>query len=91
MSEGATYAIVPYINKRALGSVSGIVGAGGNFGAVTAGFLFKGAFAFSDAYLYLGIAVVITSFLAFAVRFSQADETAAKEEMVARLAAVSGD
>lgn len=90
MSEGATYAIVPYINKRALGSVSGIVGAGGNFGAVTAGFLFKGAFDFSDAYFYLGIAVVIASFLAFAVRFSEADETAAKEEMAARLA-VSGD
>lgn len=91
MSEGATYAIVPYVNKRALGSVSGIVGAGGNFGAVMAGFLFKGAFEFSDAYLYLGIAVVLVSFLAFAVRFSEADETAAKEEMAARLAAVSGD
>ncbi len=91
MSEGATYAIVPYINKRALGSVSGIVGAGGNFGAVAAGFLFKGAFEFSDAYLYLGIAVAAVSFLAFAVRFSEADETAAKEEMAARLAAVSGD
>lgn len=91
MSEGATYAIVPYINKRALGSVSGIVGAGGNFGAVTAGFLFKGAIEFSDAYLMLGIFVTIAAFLAFAVRFSEADEKAAKEEMAARLAAVSGD
>ncbi|MEZ6053869.1 MAG: MFS transporter [Planctomycetaceae bacterium] len=41
MSEGATFSVVPFINKRALGSVAGIVGAGGNAGAVAAGFLFK--------------------------------------------------
>ena len=32
MSEGATFSVVPFINKRALGSVAGIVGAGGNAG-----------------------------------------------------------
>ena len=34
--DGATYSIVPFINKKALGSVAGIVGAGGNMGAVCA-------------------------------------------------------
>ncbi|APE30818.1 hypothetical protein BOX17_07545 [Halomonas aestuarii] len=38
MAEGATFGVVPIINKRALGAVAGIVGAGGNAGAVTAGF-----------------------------------------------------
>src|SRR5262249_56495252 len=41
MSNGASYAIVPFVNKRALGAVAGIVGAGGNVGAVAAGFLFQ--------------------------------------------------
>ena len=29
MSEGATYSVVPFVNKKALGAVAGIVGAGG--------------------------------------------------------------
>ena len=37
MSNGATYSVVPFVNKRALGAVAGIVGAGGNVGAVLAG------------------------------------------------------
>jgi len=43
-SEGATYAIVPYVNPESTGSVTGVVGAGGNFGAVMWGliFLFSG-------------------------------------------------
>src|SRR6476661_140943 len=40
MSNGATYAVVPFVNRRALGTVAGIVGAGGNVGAVLAGLLF---------------------------------------------------
>lgn len=85
MSEGATYSIVPYINKRALGAVSGIVGAGGNFGAMLAGFLFKGQIEFSTAYLILGVLVSICAFLAFMVRFSADEEEAAAAETAARL------
>ena len=86
MSEGATYSIVPYINKRALGPVAGIVGAGGNFGAVMAGFLFKGQMPFEQAYLIVGALVLGCSFLAFAVRFSPEQEQVARNEMLERLA-----
>ena len=41
MAEGATFTVVPFINKKCIGSISGIVGAGGNVGAVLAGFLLK--------------------------------------------------
>ena len=41
MSNGVTYSIVPFVNPSAMGSVSGIVGAGGNLGAVMMGILLK--------------------------------------------------
>ena len=44
MSEGATFSVVPFINRKALGSVAGIVGAGGNAGAVMFGLLFRPLF-----------------------------------------------
>jgi NNP family nitrate/nitrite transporter-like MFS transporter len=80
MSEGATYSVVPFINKRALGAVAGIVGAGGNAGAVAAGFLFKTeAIAWPAALFLLGAAVTCSAFLSFAVTFPA---TAEAEEAV---------
>ena len=74
MSEGATYSVVPFINKKALGAVAGVVGAGGNAGAVLAGFLFKGSMDWSHAFLILGMIVTCASVLAFFVRFSTKQE-----------------
>jgi len=74
MAEGATYSVVPFINKKALGAVAGVVGAGGNAGAVLAGFLFKGTVDWSEAFFILGIVVTCASFLAFFVRFSTRQE-----------------
>jgi NNP family nitrate/nitrite transporter-like MFS transporter len=86
MSNGANYAVVPFVNKRALGAVAGIVGAGGNAGAVLAGFLFKtSSLTYSDAFLILGVAILLCSPLAFALRFAEHDEQAAKSEIAARL------
>jgi NNP family nitrate/nitrite transporter-like MFS transporter len=86
MSEGATFSVVPFINKKALGAVAGIVGAGGNAGAVAAGFLFKNpALSWPQALMILGAVVTVCSFFAFAVRFSEADEQAVARETEARL------
>jgi len=86
MSEGATFSVVPFINKKALGSVAGIVGAGGNAGAVAAGFLFRmPGLAWPDALMILGVIVAGISTLALMVRFSEADEAAVREEMEARI------
>ena len=74
MAEGATYSVVPFVNKRALGAVAGIVGAGGNTGAVAAGFLFKGAMEWNDVFFVIGLTVACASVLAFFVRFSPEQE-----------------
>lgn len=79
MSNGATYSVVPFINRRALGSVAGIVGAGGNVGAVAAGFLFKAeTISWPVALFILGAVVTCSSFLSFAVTFSEAAENEAR-------------
>jgi NNP family nitrate/nitrite transporter-like MFS transporter len=85
MGCGATFSVVPFINKKSLGSVSGIVGAGGNAGAVLAGFLFKGSLAWPTGLLILGVTVTACSVFALGVRFSSADEIAAQQEMESRL------
>lgn len=87
MSEGATYSVVPFINKKAIGTISGIVGAGGNAGAVMAGFLLKSeSMSYPEALFILGISVVAISFLSLAVKFSEADEKETRQEMEASLA-----
>ncbi len=71
MSSGATYSVVPFVNKKALGAVSGIVGAGGNAGAFAAGFLFKTEPGYwPTALLILGAAVTVSSLLVLTVRFA---------------------
>lgn len=71
MAEGATYSIVPFVNKRALGSVSGIVGAGGNAGAVMFGFLLRSdSLNYSQALFILGGIVISVSILSVFIKFS---------------------
>jgi NNP family nitrate/nitrite transporter-like MFS transporter len=86
MSEGATYAVVPFVNRKALGCVAGIVGAGGNAGAVAAGFLFKDASSYPAALLMLGAAVTLVSFLSLAVRFAPETEAEASREFAEAVA-----
>jgi NNP family nitrate/nitrite transporter-like MFS transporter len=78
MSEGATYSVVPFVNKKALGAVAGVVGAGGNAGAVAAGFLFKGEMPWDQVFLIIGMIVTGVSFLALFIRFSPEKEAEEK-------------
>lgn len=87
MSEGATYGIVPFINRKALGAVAGIVGAGGNAGAVAAGFLFRAeGITMQQGLLYLGAMVTVASIGTVFVRFSPAVQAAEKKAFDAALA-----
>lgn len=71
MANGATYGIVPFINEKNVGLVSGVVGAGGNLGGMLFGFLFKSeSITYIQAFTYIGyiviciaVVVAITSFV----------------------------
>ena len=72
MSNGSTYAIVPFVNPRAVGVISGVVGAGGNVGGMLMGFLFKSQnISYSQAFLYIGGIVAVVGVLLFLVNFNK--------------------
>jgi NNP family nitrate/nitrite transporter-like MFS transporter len=78
MACGATYALVPFVDRKALGGVAGIIGAGGNVGAVAAGFLQKYTGSVQHTFTVLGGFVIAGSLCALTVRFSR--EHLASEE-----------
>lgn len=71
MANGATYAITPFINSKNIGLVAGIVGAGGNIGGMTMGFLFKNPnLGYGTAFFYIGCAAVAVAVLVGITRFA---------------------
>lgn len=92
MACGVTYAVVPLIQPRAIGSVSGIVGAGGNLGAVLAGFLFKSdSLSGSQAFTILGIAVATVALSALLLGFREVGAPRAAELSAATMGAQAAD
>jgi NNP family nitrate/nitrite transporter-like MFS transporter len=79
MACGATDALVPLINRKALGGVAGTIGAGGSVGAVAAGFLMKAADSTERGLYILGSVVAVSAVCALAVRFSAAHKTAEQQ------------
>ncbi|MDR3697218.1 MFS transporter [Mucilaginibacter sp.] len=77
MSNGATYGIVPFVNKKNVGLVSGIVGAGGNLGGMLFGFLFKSTtITYAQAFTYIGYAVIVVALIVLITRFTKTTEEA---------------
>lgn len=78
MAEGATFSVVPFINRKAIGSISGIVGAGGNFGAFIAALFLSSKSAVAEK-----AAIIATESLG-------ADAVAAAQSAAASSAVASG-
>ena len=75
MSNGATYGIVPFINEKNVGLVSGIVGAGGNVGGMAFGFLFKSkTITYAEAFSYIGMIVIVVSLIVLITRFVKTEK-----------------
>ncbi len=70
MANGATYGIVPFLNEKNVGLVSGIVGAGGNMGGMAFGFLFKSkSISYVQAFTFIGFVVIAISIVVLATKF----------------------
>jgi len=61
-AEGSTYGIVPYVDPPSTGSIAGIVGAGGNTGAVCFGLCFR-QLDDSAGFLIMSISILVSSVL----------------------------
>merc|ERR1719199_1798736 len=74
-AEGTTFGIVPYVNPKALGSVSGVVGAGGNVGAVVWGLMFMFGDAGKTGYRNLGIIIMASALLSVFIKIKGVGST----------------
>lgn len=80
MANGSTYGIVPFVNEKNVGLISGIVGAGGNAGGMLFGFLFKAQhISYVQAFSYIGYAVIAVSAIVFITQFNKAPVTRERE------------
>ena len=66
---GATYAIVPFISRRALGVVSGFVGAGGSVGAVLTQILLQRDGSTNQGFVHIGVITICCTLPLWLVHF----------------------
>jgi NNP family nitrate/nitrite transporter-like MFS transporter len=82
MANGTTYAIVPFVDEKNVGMVSGIVGAGGNLGGMLFGFLFKSStITYIDAFMYIGITAMVVAVFVGITRFERKKTMALEESL----------
>ena len=66
-AEGSTYGIVPYVDPPSTGSIAGIVGAGGNTGAVGFGMGFR-QLNYKEAFVIMGCTILGSSVLSVLIQ-----------------------
>jgi NNP family nitrate/nitrite transporter-like MFS transporter len=72
MANGTTYSIVPFVNEKNVGLISGVVGAGGNLGGMLFGFLFKSqSITYIQAFTYIGFTVIGVAAVVLVTRFNK--------------------
>ncbi|MEO2166652.1 MAG: MFS transporter [bacterium] len=75
MAAGVIFSIVPFVNRRVLGPVAGIVGAGGNLGGIASAFLFKADIDWAQSMFALGVVVTAGSVASLLLRIEAAGDS----------------
>ena len=70
MACGATYALMPFVDRQALGGVAGLIGAGGNAGAVLAGLLYLKVPSQTTCLMILGVLIMLSAVCSLVIKFS---------------------
>ncbi len=82
MANGAVYGIVPFINEKRTGMISGVVGAGGNLGGMIFGFLFRSPdLRYAEAFSVIGITVVAVAVFVSCMRWAPEERRVIVAEM----------
>ena len=82
MANGAVYGIVPFINEKRIGLISGVVGAGGNLGGMIFGFLFRSPdIRYAEAFSAIGITVVGVAVFVSCMRWAPGENRVIVAEM----------
>ena len=87
MACGSLYALVPFIDRKCLGGVCGIIGAGGNIGGVLGVLLYRWNGNLQTCFMVLGIAAIVCACGAAVIRFSikhKQEEQALYDQAVAQ-------
>merc|ERR1719198_362496 len=72
MAEGLHFGIVPYVSRPALGVVSGMVGAGGNFGGVMGSrFIVNPNIPLDDGFINMGLIIIFMSLTMHGIYFPE--------------------
>lgn len=74
ITEGATYAVTPFVKRGGPGISGGIIGAGGLVGALFAGLCFKEIQDWGHIFFVMGVLIVSGSFLTVFLQFSPSEE-----------------
>lgn len=96
-SEGAIYAVIPYVRPPVTGSVAGLVGAGGNLGGVVFSIIFR-YYEYRPAFILMGVIAAASSLLSpliqipdhSAVLCNCADNKRKLDEVGRRISNISG-
>ncbi|HVS96087.1 MAG TPA: MFS transporter [Puia sp.] len=78
MANGATYGIVPFVDEKNVGLISGVVGAGGNLGGMCFGFLFRSeSITYAQAFTYIGVTILLAAGVVAIVRWTKSEAVSA--------------